>query len=453
VRLFNFGKKIASESVNEHIDKQLKFINAVGQFPISVGNNPEQLPPWDNSVVMAAVKWAGRVFPEAPFTVEEFNKDHYSIVQNHPLAQMVKKPNEFYGGNLLFSGTLLSLLVDGNAYWLKLRNDNGVVKELWYAPHTAIQPIVFPGSVEVEYYIYRAGGKVFNIAPEDIVHFRDGLDPYQPWLGLSPIKSVIREILTDNEIAQYSHVILKNSGVPGVVITPKDANATFEETEADAIAMKFKKRFSGEGRGAPLILDSQVDVKELGFSPKDIAVDVMRSLPESRICAVLGIHPAVLGLQVGLEHSTFHNFSEARAAAYESLVIPLQQLICGEIDSQLLDEIGDSETQRSKFDLSQVRILQEDESAKVDRSVNLYQGGILKRSEARAVNGLDYTDADEIYITDIQPNNSFPVAKSLLKKQMRERAQERAKAYKQYFEGKDDYLGKEDDDDLERKEA
>lgn len=393
--------------------------------------NPEAVPAHQNSAVMACVKFATRAFPEAPLVVERLNGDVWEAQRKHGLTALVAKPNPYYSGTLLWSATLLSLMVDGNAYWLRLRGAGGAGKtrELWYLPHFSVTPKCEPGDAYVSYYEYRAKGQVFRLPPEDVVHFRDGIDPEQPMLGLSPLKSVAREILTDNEIAQYSHSILRNMGVVGVLITPKDSQSVFEDGHAELIKARFSATTTGNLRGEPLVLDAPLDVQSPGWSPKDLEVDVLRQVPESRICAVLGIHPTVVGLSVGLEHSTFSNMREAREMAYESFIIPMQALCADALNGQLLPDLGDEHAERCRFDTSQVRVLQEDENSKAERLGKAYQFGGIKRSEYRAALGYDSTPEDEFYFTDLQFAGGRALSQAEVVKSLRERAAQRQAVY------------------------
>lgn len=409
--------------------KAVSIIRSEG-MPISWAE-PSQVPAHQNSAVLACVKWACRAFPEAPLVVERSQGDTWEQVRKHDLTKLLDNPNPYYGGNLLWSGTILSLMCDGNAYWHKLRGSNGSgsVQELWYLPHGSVTPVCRPGDAYISHYRYSANGRSYELAPDDVVHFRDGIDPECPTRGLSPLKSVAREILSDNEIAQYTHSILRKMGIIGLLITPKSDQIMIGDDQGRVISEKIKAMASGDNRGEPLVLDAPLDVTSPGFSPKDMQIDIMRQMPESRICAVLGIHPTVVGLSVGLEHSTFSNMREAREAAWESFLLPLQSLCAGELDAQLLDELGDSNSERCRFDTSTVRALAEDENSKAERFGKAYQYGGIKRSEYRAALGFDSSAEDELYCTDISSGVAVASSQAEVIKSLKARAQSRKEAY------------------------
>ena len=116
---------------------------------------------------------------------------------------------------------MIQLMLDGNAYWRKVRNGYGKVVQLWWVPSWMIKPVrPNDGSAFLSHYEYRVNNQVFRLDPVDIVHFRDGVDPSDDLRGLSRLKAVLREVCTDNECATFSAAIMRNFGVPGVIISP-----------------------------------------------------------------------------------------------------------------------------------------------------------------------------------------------------------------------------------------
>jgi len=125
----------------------------------------------------------------------------------------------------------------------------------------------------------------------------------------------------------------------------------------------------------------------------------LRRIPEERISGVLGIPAIVAGLGAGLDRSTFANFKEAREAAYESMIIPSQRIIGSALKRQLLRDFEDDITQwKVGYDLSDVRILQEDENQMSTRTVAEVQGGILKVSDAQRILRLPVDDTQDYYL-------------------------------------------------------
>src|SRR5688572_28949283 len=91
--------------------------------------------------------------------------------------------------------------------------------------------------------------------------------------------------------------------------------------------------------------------------------------------------------------------AEADRRAVDSYLQPLWWHIAQELTNQLLPDFDSDSTHFLEFDLSEVGALQEDETAKVDRTIKKYEGGVITRAEARTE--LDYEadpdGADDVY--------------------------------------------------------
>lgn len=353
-----------------------------------------------NSIVIACVNWICRTFPEAPVQVVRIGSDgKREVLRDHPMVTLVERPNSFYSGPLLWMATLLDWTVSGNAYWVKVRSAAGRVVQLWWVPQSLIEPKwPLDGSEFISHYEYTPDGRVIRLEPSDVVHFRHGLDPRNPRKGLSPLASLFREIFTDDEAANFSASLLRNLGIPGVIIAPNVEYAEITREDAEAIKAEFQQKFAGDRRGEPLVMPSRVSVQTLSFSPEQLNLEKLRRIPEERVAAVLGIPAVVAGLGAGLDRATYSNLKESREAAYESNIIPTQRLLAAELQTQLLPDFGDTTGLHVQFDLSAVRVLQEDQNALWQRMELAVRGGWVTVAEARAAVGLPAGPEHEVYL-------------------------------------------------------
>jgi HK97 family phage portal protein len=364
--------------------------------------------PDGNSIVMACVQWVGKTFPEAPLRVWERTSEGEEVIPGHDLEYLLENPNPYYAGPLLWMATVADYFLTGNAYWLKVRDRGGGLAELWWIPSGHIEPR-WEGNDYISYYEQQLDDEQRIIPQQDIVHMRYGLDPENPRKGKSPLATVISEVLTDDEATLFTMTILRNLGVPGVVISPNDEIYATDE-ELDAIKERFQDKFLGSGRGEPLVLSRKTQVQVLSFSPQQMALRELRKIPEERVTAVLGLPAIVAGLGAGLDRSTFANFKEAREAAYESLIIPMQRMIAADAQTQLLHEFEpDTRRFRCGFDISNVRVLQEDQNALATRLVALVNGGVMTPAEARTKIGLKVDSNDKVAEWRLVSKNLIPV--------------------------------------------
>ena len=129
----------------------------------------------------------------------------------------------------------------------------------------------------------------------------------------------------------------------------------------------------------------------------------LRQIPEERVTAVLGLPAAVVGLGTGLEQTKVGaTMRELRELAYENNIVPTQRLFEEEITTQLLpDFVSNVQRWQFGFDLTDVRVLQDDENERAERWVKLVQGGIATRAEGREAEGLPVGDTDRVFLQPI----------------------------------------------------
>lgn len=363
-----------------------------------------------SSIVVAAVGWIARNFPEAPVRVQKKNAEGELELADDPgveaFLELLRRPNDWYSGVLLWMASIVDYWIRGNAYWVKIRDKStgNRVVALWWIPSWAIAP-AWPESdpsVYISEYVYKPNADtVLSIPPEDVVHFRWGFDPQNIRVGLSPLGSVLREIFTDEEAASYTSTVLRNLGVPGIVISPGE-EVDLETEDAEAIKEQFRQQFSADRRGDPMVLGATAKIDRVSFSPAELDLRTLRRIPEERVSGVLGVPAIVAGLGAGLDRSTFANFGEAREAGWEENLIPTQRLLSAELESQLLDDfLSDLTGYVVDFDVSKVRVLQEDENAKWERYAKAASDGLILLSDFRRGIGLPVDEElHDVYLRD-----------------------------------------------------
>ena len=343
------------------------------------------------NVVMAPVQWMMRTFTQAE-PVVQFRQDGQWIDQDmHPAAQLLENPNDAYGGDELFGGVVLSYMLQGNSYILKVRDEIGAVRQLWYLPHWTVRPR-WPsdGSAFISHYDYLplvGGGRPREIARRDMVHLRFGLDPRNVRLGLSPLGSVLREVVTDEEASDFTHFILKNMGIPGGIISPASGEPKPSAQSVETIKEHMDKEFTGENRGKWLVMGAPTKVTSLGVDPHRMMVGPLRDISEERVCAITGIPAAVVGFGSGLQQTKVGaTMRELVRLAWVNAVTPAHKGIAGQLSRQLLPDFVTA-LARYRFDNSGVSMFSADETDRATRAVKLFDAGLISRDEGREMTG------------------------------------------------------------------
>lgn len=329
------------------------------------------------------------------------------------LLELLDKPNPEYDGATLRQITSASYKLTGNAYWVKVRGGRGAtgaVVELWYVPHWQMSPVAPEDggpTREYERVVYVKGKAVKTRYPrEDVVHFRRGMDPMNPRCGLDLFRAILRELVSDSQIATYTAAILTNMGVTGGIVGSNDPENPLGPSERDELKRLLDDRTTGDNAGSWLVSSLPLKVDAVGASPQAMAIDKMGERPESRVLAAFGLNAMAIGLPS--DDKKYANLRESRAMALENGVIPMLSDFAATLTQELLPEFdvsGGRSGYRLDFDYSGVRDLQPDEDKQSARFVAEFKGGIRKLSEARAGIGLmEDTAGPDGYLWQLAPS-------------------------------------------------
>ena len=291
----------------------------------------------------------------------------------------------------------MSYTVSGNAYAIIVSNNAGRPAQLWWVPHWMMEPEWDrEGNEFLTHYVYSPPGhRPIRIEAEDVLHFRFGFDPNNPRKGLSPLRTVMRELFTDAEAANYTASLLRNGAVPSVIVMPKE-NANILQNDDDLKATKadLLASFTGDRRGEPMAIGAPVDIAQFGYNPEQMDLASIRRIPETRAAAALRLPPIVMGLLSGLQFATYANFREAERVAYRANLIPTYRNMAGTLHTQLLSRFEQNiDLFEVQFDTSQVEALQENADERAARWRGLWVDGVAELGEARAEVGLTVDQA------------------------------------------------------------
>ena len=199
-----------------------------------------------------------------------------------------------------------------------------------------------------------------------------------------------------------------------------------------------------------------LDIQNISFSPSEMNLRDVRTIPEERVCAALGVPAIVAGLGAGLSRSTFSNMSEAREMAYENGIIPVQRLIATDLTTQLMSEFETANNFEFGFENDNIRILQEDRTAEANRASTLFQGGVITRGEARLMTGFESEEIDNVFraptnINEVDRDERAPLAQAGGQPQLLSAKPDEAKdlTYKEDKLTRMEFVGELEEDELE----
>jgi HK97 family phage portal protein len=354
-----------------------------------------------NSAVFACLSAIATAYPEAPAKVYKNPGPDQEDLPDHPLKQLLDRPNPYISREDLWHYTQWCKHVSGNAYWRKIRSagPGTNVIALWPISPMRIQPVTTKADAQngifISYYAYSydPSQDPEQIPAQDIVHFRLGVDDKDHRVGCSPLARLVREVAGDDEAHSWQAAMLSNGGSVGMLIqVPIDSNIT--QDQAEEMKARFEERFGGNNRGRTGVLMGGASAQPYGFSPEQMDMKQLHRIPEERISAVLRVPAIIAGLGAGLDRSTYANFREAREMFAEMTLLPLYYFDAATLNMQLTPEFTSDPHTQVIFDTTDLRALQEDEDAKYQRLDLGVRGGWIRKNEARTDVGLP-PDMDE----------------------------------------------------------
>ena len=339
-------------------------------------------------------------------------KNGDQIVEQHPLINLLKRPNPLQSYSEFFNSLFGYVLLSGNAYILKIGSDIGAPKELHQLRPDRIS-IKGGGNPIPDKYEYMVNGRLQATYPVDQV---DGFsevkhiklwNPLDDYYGLSPLSAAAVEVDQHNMTSKHNVNLLDNGARPsGAVIFKPQDDAGFavnlSESQRQQLLTDLNNRFSGAGNaGRPMLLEGDFDWKEMGLSPKDMDFHQLKNMAATDIALCFGVPSQLVGVP---DAQTYANVAEARLALYEETIIPHLKKMQSDLNEWLIPMFDDKLT--LEFDIDSIPALSERRKRTYENVTSAVREGIMTRNEAREQLGLGIIEgADELYISA----NMFPL--------------------------------------------
>jgi len=319
-------------------------------------------------------------------------------IEEHPLLTLLHdvNPHMMNLGDLL-RATEAAFNIWGVAYWLKVQAGKGGRRSagrpvrwlVWLNPQT-IEPVADPVRGIVAYR-QTAGGRTRELAPEDVVVFRN-FDPLDDLGGLSPLSVALSEINADLNAARFVASFFANDARPAGLLTTEQP---LHEAEIERARSWWARLFQGtRNRWKTGIVGGGLKWQPITYAPTDLALKDLRAEDRRAICAVFGVPPGLAG---AWESVTYATAREQKASFYEDTILPQLEYIAEVLNWSLLPHDRDLAARgaRLAWDVDGIAALRETVSEKAERLARLYEAGVIRRNEVRAALGMAALPAEE----------------------------------------------------------
>ena len=355
-----------------------------------------------NAIVYRCVNEISRGASAVPFIIKAGDQ----IIEEHPLIDLLNRPNPLQSYSEFFNSLFGYVLLSGNAYILKVGAETSTPQELHQLRPDRIV-IKGSGNQIPDRYQYVLNGKVhqqYEVDQEngfsDLKHIKLW-NPLDDYYGLSPMSAAAVEVDQFNMASKHNVNLLNNGARPSgaIVFKPQDdagfaVNLT--ESQRQQLLTDLNNRFSGTANaGRPLLLEGDFDWREMGLSPKDMDFLNLKHMSATDIAMCFGVPSQLVGVP---DAQTYANVAEARLALYEETIIPHLRKLSSDLNEWLVPMFD--ERLRLEFDIDAIPALSERRRKIYENVTSAVREGIMTRNEAREIIGLQPVDgADDLYIS------------------------------------------------------
>ena len=361
-----------------------------------------------NAIVYRCVNEIAKGASAVPFHI----KSGDDVLEQHPLIDLLNRPNPLQSNSEFFNSLFGYLLLSGNAYVLKVGGLAGQPKELHLLRPDRIEIKAGSGYMP-ERYDYVINGKILTSYEVDQDTGMGDLkqiklwNPLDDYHGLSPLAAAAVEVDQHNLASTHNISLLSNGARPSgaIIFKPKDDagfTANLSDSQRQQLLTDLNQRFSGTSNaGRPMLLEGDFDWKEMGLSPKDMDFLNLKHMSSTDIALCFGVPSQLVGVP---DAQTYANVAEARLALYEETIIPYLRKIESDINEWLVPQFN--ENIKFQYIVDEIPALSERRRRIYENITTAVSQGIMTRNEAREMIGLSPVDgADELLVAA----NLFPL--------------------------------------------
>jgi HK97 family phage portal protein len=314
-----------------------------------------------NSLVYSIISWLAQKAATVPIKVYDYDGE---LVEQHPLYDLLKRPNYLQGKSEFFQQYYGFKLITGNTFMYSPRIETGANKgkapELWIMPAQYTE-IVSNGYWDpVSEYRLTIGDVTQRFQAQDVLHDKYPNYEYEygeELYGMSPIKAAARVIAKSNDSQIASQKAFQNNGAIGIISSDGDPMGEdfFTEEQAQQLRRGWDKKYSGANNQNKIaFISSKIKYTNLGISPVDLQLIEDMNWTLQDLCRVYHVPSVLFNDTAG---STYNNMRTARKIAFIDAVAPLVDQFTDEFNRWLGDAYDGV---KIKADYSTVPEMQED---------------------------------------------------------------------------------------------
>jgi len=330
-----------------------------------------------------------------------YDENSQEIV-NCKITNLFKKPNSMDGYSCFMEKLYSSLLISGNIFILINKCET---MEILKSDKVSI---LIDKNDNIIYRYKKAEKEIYDFPRQkdgkcQILHIKY-YNPLNEHYGLSPFEVAKFAIEQHNESSNFNKALLQNFARPSGALIVNTEGEGLSENQYLHLKEQISENFSGKNNGRPLILEGNMDWREMSISPKDMDFMESRNSCSREIALAFGVPSQLLGIQ---GDNTYANMSQARLALWEQTIIPLINFVVGCFNDHFTANKSTKETPVSiQFDKDAIATLSSSRDSEWEK---LSRTTFLTINEKRQLLGFDNLPNGDV----LEQNNNFTTPQSL----------------------------------------
>ncbi len=250
-----------------------------------------------NPVGFRAVK----LISEAAVALPLILQDHQQRYEEHPLLNLINRPNAALGRAELFEALYGQILLSGNGYIEAVSSDDlesGSMLPLELHLLRSDRMRIIPGSdgwpVGYEYQVSGRKNRFEGAGRQSpVCHIKSFL-PQDDHYGLSPLLAAAQAVDVHNSASAWSKALLDNAARPSgaIVYRSSDGRGTMASDQSERLLSEMENHHQGaRNAGRPMLLEGGLDWKPMGFSPSDMEFQKIKEAAGCEIAMEFGVPP------------------------------------------------------------------------------------------------------------------------------------------------------------------
>ncbi len=325
----------------------------------------------DSSLTLTAVYRAVQIIatPVSKMQLETF-RFATGMEQKIENPLLVNKPSlDDTRRDFLFQ-TVVSLALEGNAYWLKSYGSNGQVNNLTILPASAVSVYLSEGTTGSKLFGYM--GKTYSAS--QIEHLK--LFSRAGYLkGVSPIESCRADLAASLDLRDYAANWFSSAGVPtGILKT----NQMINSEDAAAITTNWHNKQQDR---QVAVLGSGFEYQQVSLSPKDALFTEVQQQAVQQIARLFGVPARLLLTGVDGTSDTYSNLQDENQVFYRHTLMAYTDAIA--------DALSNCLDRGTRVDFNFEGLFKADQSARYQNWKTAIEAGFLTIDEVRAKEGMN----------------------------------------------------------------